>query len=589
MSEDPIADESARDLVLVTLPGVQRFVAESRRTADLFVSSRLMSELGMALAGAVQDPAKVVLPTVGGAEGVPNRVVALTPAGTGETLAGAMVGAVRDAWRVHDPNDEVVGFPVVQWVVIPPGEGGYQGQWERGQALLAQRKRIRDFRFPPVPQTRVCTLTGRWPGSPAGRDGRTRRGEFLSRVGQIKRDTRERFPSTWSIATAPYRAEIITAADRFEDLQVAIELLEIEVLALQKLFVGRDREQSALRGKGGDLPGIPVAHDKALNWFREAEGSWCLPAGWDPEALRLDHDLSWPSHARNRKDCRCEYCRGCGGGRESALALQEEAGKAGVTPPTPYLAVLAQDADRLGISLGDRRFAVGPMADWQGQVSQALHRAGELQRVAIEEAGLGRVVYAGGDDVLALVPLSSATRAARLSLDAFQEALGERLPGATASTALVFFHASSPLQSAVAEAQRLLDEVKAEAAVRPGVGVSVLRRGGRRATWLASPGVPGGPDPLARLDVLVAAMRTPGADGALSPRFAMGLERDRLELGTLNRDWLRMELTRRAQRHGITAEAGEALLDLCAERGENRVPVDAALVAHFLAAEGARP
>ncbi|MEU4827760.1 type III-B CRISPR-associated protein Cas10/Cmr2 [Actinomadura sp. NPDC023710] len=567
-------DFGPQDLVIVTLPGVQRFVGESRRTADLFVSSRLMSELASALVGAVPD-GRLILPLTGGPggeddpAGMPNRVVAVAPPGEGGGLARRMADAAREAWRAHDPQNEVTGFPDVQWVAVPPEADGYAGQWSRAQKLLAQRKRSRDFAFAPVAVQRVCTLTGRWPGTRAPGPGR--RGEYLSKMGRIKRGYRgaERFPSTWSIASAPYRAGIIAAASESEGLRRAVEdLHDAAEMLRDDLRSGDAGQPVTVSWRGGDLPGIPRRDDPVLQWLRSVEGSWCEPATWDPEALRLDHGLS----AEPDGDI-------CGLGRSAAVDLRRAAERAAVAAPSAYLAVIAQDADHMGESLG--RTDLGhALRGWHGKVSRALRAAGELQRDAVEAPDhLGRVVYAGGDDLLTLVPLAYAMKAARASYGAFQQALAHGLPDATASTAVVFFHVSSPLQSAVAAAQELLGEAKKHH--RPGLGVTVMRRGGERATWISRWHTPSGGDVLEHLETLVDSMR----GGALSARLAMGLERDRDELSTLNEEWLKMELTRRAVRHGVSEQGAAALPELMRTGHGGGPPSGAALVAQFLSAE----
>ncbi|WP_165966775.1 type III-B CRISPR-associated protein Cas10/Cmr2 [Actinomadura sp. 7K507] len=540
----------------------------------MFVSSRLMSELANALVEAV-PAGQLVLPLTGelGSEedpaGMPNRVVAVAPPHQGVGLAKRMAEAVRETWHTYDPQGEVNGYPTVQWVAVPPGADGYAGQWNRAQELLAQRKRIRNFAFPPAPVQGVCTLTGRWPGA-RGAD-RGRRGEYLSKVGRIKRGYRgaERFPSTWSIASAPYRASIIDAATTSPRLHQAVEDLREAAEMLRDDLRSGDSERPASVGwRGGGLPGMPKAADPVLQWLRTLEGSWCEPGTWDPQSLRLDHGLP----AEPDGDV-------CGLGKATAAELRRAAEREVLAPPSAYLAVVVQDADRMGESLS--RAELGDaLRGWHGDVSRALRSAGELQRDAVEAPEhLGRVVYAGGDDLLALVPMAYATKAARASYGAFREALTDNLPSATVSTAVVFFHVSSPLQSAVAAAQKLLEEAKKHH--RPGLGVTVMRRGGERATWTSRWNTPSGAEALDHLETLVASMR----GGDLSARLAMGLERDLEELSTLNDEWLKMELTRRALRHGVSEDGAAALLELMRTSHGDGPPVAAALVAQFLAAE----
>ncbi|MEU7889806.1 type III-B CRISPR-associated protein Cas10/Cmr2 [Microbispora bryophytorum] len=560
LSEDSSACRMERDLVIATIPGVQRFVAESRRTADLFVSSDIISELAGAMVGAVTEPAELVLPgTPDMVTGIPNRVVALAGRNQGRALAQAMADAVQDRWaRIRARSkveEETPGFPAVQWVVVPPSEGGYEAQWERAQRLLLERKRVRDFVFPPAVQERVCTLTGRW-SAPRDKqeEGVVRRGEHLSAVGRIKRGVRSGFPSTWSIALAPYRADVVELADTDQAVRSALDNIRESISRLADDALPRLR-----KGLKSDL----------ATWFRGLEGSWCVPETWDPRVIRREHDL------RQQPDRDV-----CESGRQSAHDLKVAARAAGARQFTPYLAVLAQDADRLGESLSDGTRANGPMREWHGRISAALGRVGPLQRKAIESAqGLGRVVYSGGDDLLALVPAATATTIARQSYDAFRQEMAEELPRATISTALVFFHASWPLQSAVAAAQELLEQAKNRS--RPGLAIAVQHRGGERARWVTPWLAADSGQILDHLEHLVQAMT---AAQGLSKRLAISLEADADELATLTPAWLHMELRRRAVRHGMPETVGTALRGLCAPDGDRvAVPVDALLVARFLA------
>lgn len=555
---DDALEESEGDLVIATIPGVQRFVAESRRTADLFASSELISELSSALVGTVTKPAELVLPAstdIGG--GIPNRIVVFAPHGRGEALAERMAQAVRDRWESllagAAPSH---GFPVVQWVVAPSGDG-YEDQWRRAQRLLMQRKRIRDFVFPSQSQSHMCSLTGRWPATLPAEDVRAHPGEFLSSVALVKRrwGRRTTFPSTLSIASALYRAGLIESGDP----RVAELCGEIET-ALGMLA---DLLEGPLSDGGGDLPGMPEA--EALTWLRKTEGAWVMPQTWDVGRLRREY---------GRTDDPEGLAYACEAGGSAVKELRDLGKKLGVPRLSPYLAVLAQDADRLGEKLGNAEFARGTMRNWHGQVSRALAEAGRRQRMAVESREcLGKVVYAGGDDLLALLPLATAVKAARKSFTAFQTAVAKVLPGASISTAIVFFHVSSPLQSVVATAQNLLEEAKKRN--RPGVAISVLHRGGERATWIA----PWEENTVESLSTLAAAMSD---EGSLSARLAMELERDRAELETLDSEWLEMELFRRAARHGISEPGARALAALSRDRGYT----DALLVARFLAAEG---
>jgi hypothetical protein len=98
------------DLVVVALPGVQRFIAEARSTSDVSAASGIYSRLAEEVVRSFQaEPGGELIlpeaePETPGKEaeesGMPNRVVALLPAGTGTAAAVRAVTAARNAWRV---------------------------------------------------------------------------------------------------------------------------------------------------------------------------------------------------------------------------------------------------------------------------------------------------------------------------------------------------------------------------------------------------------------------------------------------------------------------------------------------------------
>ena len=587
--------EPGADLVIVAISGVQRFIAEARSAADLRAGSVLMSELATVMRDVVRAPAEVIIPAADTGLGAPNRVAAMVPAGEGPVLAEAMAQAVGLAWErqlaeafrgVGAAPRQTLGFPAVQWVVAHADADGYRGQWQRAQDALVARKRVRDFPAHDEAQAKVCSLTGRWAalsgeGAPISAYN-VRRSEALSAVGHVKRWHGRRrgsgFPSTLSVASAPFRDAIIRQGEEDAALWDGVASINGAFEALYGSCEGA--AQAALRRGSGILPGMSSSSDEALTWLRETEGAWCAAETWDPDALRRDYDLA---AAPGRKLCE--------NGRAAAVRLAHAAGDAGISPVTPYLTVLAQDADHMGEKLSDFRHAGTEPRGWHRRISQALGAIASRQRTEIESsAHLGQVVYAGGDDLLALVPAGSALAAARRVNQMFakDEELAAVLGGPpSASTVAVFFHASWPLQSAITAAQRLLKDAKERS--RPGLGVAVLNRGGQRARvvlpWHDS-GAVTGKLMIGHLETLAAAI-----SGPLSGRLAAGLETDRVALAELSRDWLVRELTRRASRQGIIAErapaVGAVLAALCgAEPGERGFIdcADSVVIARFLAA-----
>jgi len=249
------------DLVVVALPGVQRFLAEARSTSDVSaasgiysaLSSRVVDSLGAEPGGQLVLPVRdapspgpdVPRSSEGGELGLPNRIVALLPPGSGAAAAQRASDAVHEAWQgwvrqvmrpiPGDPQPQTPGFPRVYWVCIPGRPGGYEAQWQQAQQLLAARRRIRDFAAVPEEDWRqraLCSQAPRWPAErkvPPGVAPYEQRTP-LSAVGWVKRRWRHiseasGFPSTASIASAPYRRAVL---QRLADPEVSAAVRDLD-------------------------------------------------------------------------------------------------------------------------------------------------------------------------------------------------------------------------------------------------------------------------------------------------------------------------------------------------------------------------
>lgn len=161
-----------------------------------------------------------------------------------------------------------------------------------------------------------------------------------------------------------------------------------------------------------------------------------------------------------------------------------------------FYALLLADGDRLGRLI---REGLAP------QVSGALAAfTSEVPNVV--EGHRGVTVYAGGDDVLAMLPVPRALACARdLSL-AYRKAFAvEGVPDATLSATVVFAHARLKLMDVLAAAHDLLSEVAKDSNGRDSLAVGVLKPGGTQAIW-ASTWEVGGKSVTDEIQELVALM-----------------------------------------------------------------------------------
>jgi len=586
--------DTGSDLVVIALPGVQRFIAEARSTADVSAASEIYSALAGRVIGALRRagaepvlPQEAAVPAEGleriprfrenAAPGLPNRVVALLPSGSGADAAKRASEAAYAAWRdwvrqVLPPADgrpapATPGFPCVQWVCVPPDRGGYAAQWKAAQRTLAARRRVHDFEWAEWRQRALCSLAPRWPAEEPPKGLKEHEKATLSAVGWVKRrwrDIQERdgsrppgFPSTPSIASAPYRHAVLRRLD------------EPQVSGAVRAMEDAHREIGDALGTGGEetpVPGLSLPPNGPGRWFARSGGPWAYPERWRAEALVREAGMD-PARGGSAKVT--EIADAVRRGREAARRLRELMEKPGdgavrggrAVRLASYLAVMVQDLDSMGLFLsgiaGDaagRKIGVSP--DEHRRVSGMLLEVAAQQREVLrrdaQETGplFAVPVYAGGDDLLAFTP-------AAMALDTAQAChgtiAGKALPHA--STAVLFFHYRASIQQAMSEARRLLDNAKEHVRGKHALAVGYLRRSGVSAASVQPwPGRDGG----SSVDMFGIFARE--REHRLSPRLAADLERDAGELASLpavSDRLYRAELARLVRRHSGAGPGGD--------------------------------
>jgi len=140
-------------------------------------------------------------------------------------------------------------------------------------------------------------------------------------------------------------------------------------------------------------------------------------------------------------------------------------------PISPYYAILVMDGDNMGKRLGEH-------PQQRAEISKAMARFSRAVPRIVEEIYQGRVVYAGGDDVLAFLPLNGALPCAAALREEFVKHQRSHGIEITVSAAILFVHRMSPLKPAMATAARLLDEIAKEGIGRNAFVVQVQKRSG---------------------------------------------------------------------------------------------------------------
>lgn len=255
-------------------------------------------------------------------------------------------------------------------------------------------------------------------------------------------------PSVMHLAAAPWLMRQLEAAKEEQSLRLALE----SQLERGRDALGLPESASSLPGlrQAFEQTGLPdelVGVDPSIFFSQVLDNPGRFP---DVDTLRLQSGLN-------------------------ALRFESRLGE-----PAPFYAILLMDGDSLGSQLAD--------ASKQQPISRALNRFTRAVPALIEKHQ-GFLVYAGGDDVLALLPVTSALSCAARLRECYAACFtDEAQAGGVALTtslsgAVLFSHIKRPLTGVLQDAHRLLDEIAKEQTGRDALAVRVWQPGGIHLTW----------------------------------------------------------------------------------------------------------
>jgi CRISPR-associated protein Cmr2 len=605
-------------LLHFTLAPVQSFVAQARRTSDLWAGSFLLSWLaGQAMKVVIQNKGAILVPVVsedalfaaiskgtgqvGPAVGsLPNRFKATAPDGFNPLLCRE---AVHAAWRGLADNvwltfvepvagrskgakviwdRQVEGFWETTWVIGPDPGGGGDHAW------LDRRKNWRTHHGP-IEGGDHCMLMGD-------------RQELSGFVRSRERDAQDKF---WRALK-----EHVDKNSR-NTLQLDEGERLCAVALIKRLFphVAKDALGWTPASDGKPLLWPSTPRLAATGWLRRAWQSARPEAeafvkvakgargGLMEPALDQDNPLSRVAgallHRSGIENARPEEFAGDSAAADATRAelleaytkLAKQAGE-----PSPFYGLLLMDGDRVGALL--RR------QNQEGEVAEGLARfSSQVDRTVREHDGA--TIYAGGDDVLALLPLEGALRAALALRMAYRRAF-ERMPDATISAAIVYAHFHVPLRHVLREAHRRLDDVAKDGNDRDSVALCVLSQTGVTRDWVSKWEADGVSPPRLAIET------AQEIDEKTSGRFFYAMREqyeDVIKGGVLDPDDVRAvllaEYRRSASGAGQTSRDIGALIDKffalakgraapAGSRADSAPSMDGPLIARFLAREARR-
>jgi CRISPR-associated protein Cmr2 len=590
-------------LLIWTLGPVQPFIKAARKSQDLWIGSFLLSSLMEAALGTVEPPAEVIYPFEKRIDpqnhipDLPNTFVARCTRTDVPLIARRAHEAIDSRWnsiqqRVWrnlttavaevqvaqsqwDEHTNPANIFEVYWVAAPIGTD-YGATFQSLRAGLNDRKRLRAFRQ--LLQTgEKSTITGEYaalhqPAAPqreAVRDlwrriaSGLQRGhkyiradgtERLSAIDVVKRLAASgpnhplpvdfnRFPSTSTVAAAPFLAAVLNYWSSTTSTSMGKAIIDW-LSTLQNPFgLGVADEGAAAAMPYFERQAQQFASTDPRWRLLKQDGDALFPATY--QLKRLTRDFGLPEDlAMARAPEIEEQCRSAVSMLRALVTMVCETPSTSIVPPIPYFTVLLLDGDSMGDIIGDINDI-----EAHRDISQALSVfARQHARHIVEHTAPARLVYAGGDDVLALVPLEAALPLAEQLRVAFADALRSVVKNRQphASVGICIAHHQDPLGRTLRTA-RAAEEAAKERYGRNSIVVTLLRRSGEHtsvgAPWQYQYQKNGQIVALATVDLLTI-MFDHFRSGRLSPKLAHLVAAEAPVLTGLAPDAQRSELKR---------------------------------------------
>jgi CRISPR-associated protein Cmr2 len=496
-----------------TLGPVQGFVAQARRTRDFWAGSFLLSWLsGIAMAEVIRQGGKIVFPLPAhdylqwiqgekpsGSQpprqgGIPNRFKATVP----QQFDAALVAqTVRDAWQAlanhvwqHDQLQQL-NHSQTETIWQRQHRRFWDVSWALAQsdaqasALLDQRKNWRSHFAQPESGVKCMVMDGWqemsgalrplqfakssfWSQLRIGKETDILESEQLCAIAYVKRRFVRSFaafsctlPSGlavkgWPLSSGMPSVSYLAATHWLEQLVDGAPLNQIQRLydAAKQAGAGHDEWDThlacldAVYKKRSDGQAIRKLLALDGNIFFNHVHDNAARYGYAPEAMKMVQTIL--------RD----------------MAKQKESTSA----PSPFYALLLMDGDSLGVHMSEPRN--------QQPISAALEIfTNGVAKIVHKHNGF--LIYAGGDDVLALLPVEDAIGCAAAVRVHYLHSFASqsiKIP-TTISAAIEFAHVKMPLVQILHDSHDLLDNVAKEFTGRDALAVRVWKPGGMNLQW----------------------------------------------------------------------------------------------------------
>ncbi len=441
-------------MLIFSLGPVQQFIVQARKARDLWLGSLIFAKLMEAAMANIQGniPEKFVFPTAKTVEripDIPNKYIAIFPSEVAAKEAAErsreqiearwneicqlvylkVIGKVADETTkaIWERQTHFARLFEVYWAIAPYKDSdqddpsAHKRSLQEVESLFAARKRLRDF-LPQEEPGEKSSISGErqvlYARSGHGQDPVK---EFWQRVAQyqsendIDKEGNEHLDAIDTVKRFAMKIEKLTSLPRSEEKPfqqpfpstssiATASFIESVIRNGQTLSAALSNWQEATKGKltskaaeaAEDIPYLPELNQKTksfpLQWLLQRDGDLYFPEMFTLRRLEKDYGITDKQKAE----------RVISQGQKALRALLDATDVLKIARPTPYYAVLQMDGDNMGILLS-------------GVKDQAEHKAisgglsafsRDLAPRIVEERYPARLVYAGGDDVLAFAPLA---------------------------------------------------------------------------------------------------------------------------------------------------------------------------------------
>ena len=505
-------NQPKRLMLMFTIGPVQSFIEAARKTEDLWMGSYILSYLiAQAMDKIRGDDIELIYPAIGNQSpfdfwkrqdqdlgldsfatpSFPNLFLAI---GSG-TKVDELVGRAKDAeciiknkfeqmaecvidkafteWRGTYVEEvfkrQISDFFDAYWVITEEAGQSYGKWYDHTAGSLAAIKNCRAF-VQSKEFGRKCSLDGtreilhlnqdesvqkamKWWRSFAEREPKyCRREEALCAVSLTKRmgrhflETKSEFSDKFSkdrLLSFPSTSEVATAdfKERFRAKPAALKVYADFFEEVKKL--------RASNGKKADIPIIkPLPKIGMLQ--KNIDGEWLYEETWNESYLSRYYNIDAKKEKHQVKTCK-EL-------RQKLVQMLDG-------EPGRYYAAIALDGDNMGETIREAQ-----SKEDHEKRSNALIQYTKDARKILEQNHLGKLTYAGGDDLLALATLKD--------LLPILKALHKKFPCfTTASAGVCIAHNKVPLGDVLQQARRMEKAAKNEGG-RDALGIALFKHSG---------------------------------------------------------------------------------------------------------------